>query len=57
MGMLFQAVQLTRSLIRQLFTGSICQGPSYGSEQKRHDPSPIKLPSNREAKHQINIKK
>lgn len=56
-GMFFQAVQLTRSLIQQLFTGYICQGTSYGCEQKRYDPSPTKLQSNREAKHQINIKK
>lgn len=57
MGMFFQAVKLTRSLIQQFLTGYICQGTSYGCEQKRHDPSPTKLQSDREAKHEINIKK
>lgn len=39
MGMFFQAVKLTCSLIQQLLTGYIYQGTSYGCEQKRHDPS------------------
>lgn len=56
-GMPFQVAQLTCSLVRRLFTGRICQAPSYGGQQKRHDPSPIKITSNREAKHQIKMKK